>query len=377
MNKTMLNDLLDAGFTERRAKLYLSILESEKKNKLYNIDKVEWAHKKGFTARSAYLYNLTEDNYTDYLSDYDYNRIFPLNSWQRIWVNDKLTLKMILNGTEYAHLMPDYYYYSASDGLRTLMDNPFGNQPADFLNALKHFEVFACKPNNGSTSVGFCKMSYKSNQYYLNDTKVSESTILKFVKEQTNYLYTEFIQPNLFYRQYSNLIHTLRLNTLNVNGNEPCIVNGCLRLPTKQASVANYLICSSPDIFNLTCDVNPFNGNIGKSLLVYGHQTKKTDTHPDNGTSLAFSINGYIELKTKIIGICKLLNSIEYMGFDIGMTDKGFKIMEINTHPGIEFGQLMCPIMKHPIFSEYFKNKISTLDNLPLENRIARNNIQR
>lgn len=377
MNKITLENLLKDGFTERRAKYYLSILESEKKSGLYSEEKLEWAHERGFTARSAVIFNLNDENINDYLSDYEYNLIFPLNAWQRIWVNDKLSLKMILNGTEYGKLMPEYYYYSSPNGLLSLMDNPFEATPQDFLKSLRYFGTFACKPNNGSTSIGFCKMSCQMGKYYLNDSEVSENDILQFVKNQTNYLYTEYIYPHSFYKQFSPLIHTLRLNTLNINGNNPRIINGYLRLPTKQAKNANYLLCNSYDIFNLTSDVNPDTGAIGKSLLVYGTHTMNIDRHPDNEIPLNFTIENFDILKNQVLGMCTLLNSIEYIGFDIGITDKGFKIMEINTHPGIEFGQLMCPIMKHPIYKNYFKSKIDTIINLDTAAKNKRNCIQR
>lgn len=38
----------------------------------------------------------------------------------------------MLAGTEYDALMPEYYFYSSSDGLRSLLDNPFKDEVADF-----------------------------------------------------------------------------------------------------------------------------------------------------------------------------------------------------------------------------------------------------
>ena len=75
-------------------------------------------------AESVAAYGLRENKIADYLSDYDYYRIWPLNSWNRIWINDKLTLKYMLADTEYSDFMPKYYYYMTPKGLKKLLDAP-------------------------------------------------------------------------------------------------------------------------------------------------------------------------------------------------------------------------------------------------------------
>lgn len=146
--KSMLND----GFSEKFAKYYLSILESEQTSSFFDPKFVNWAHERGFSAQSAMLYDINNENYKDYLSDYDYYKIWPLNSWTRIWVNDKLTLKYMLANSEYGSVMPKYYYYMTQDGLKSLIDNPYKENLVDvqqFIKLLSEVKVMACKPCNG------------------------------------------------------------------------------------------------------------------------------------------------------------------------------------------------------------------------------------
>lgn len=44
---------------------------------------------KGFYPGRVELYGLSEDNYRDYLPDYNYFMIHPINHHFKIWVNDK------------------------------------------------------------------------------------------------------------------------------------------------------------------------------------------------------------------------------------------------------------------------------------------------
>ena len=142
------------------------------------------AHEKGFFVDDAYIYGLNEENYNQFISNYDYCRSYPFNSWSKIWVDDKITLKYFL-GDSLSHTMPDYYFYVTPNGLRALSDNPLGiKQDAEaLLEVLRLKGEIACKPNNGSLSTGFMKMSYENGVYCLNDKEASPHQVVDFVLE--------------------------------------------------------------------------------------------------------------------------------------------------------------------------------------------------
>lgn len=124
MKSTNLTDLLLDGFSEKYAKYYLEQAGENLNVPVYDKEYIKWALSQGFLADSAYWYGLDEHNTSDYLTDYDYYRIWPLNDWARIWVNDKLTLKHLLNSSEFGSIMPDYYYYTSKEGLIPLENCP-------------------------------------------------------------------------------------------------------------------------------------------------------------------------------------------------------------------------------------------------------------
>lgn len=103
-------------FQRNLRKYYINLAEAEYSNPAYEAEYVDWAHSHGFLAESAYAYGLTDATIKDYLSDYDYYKIWPINNWSRIWVNDKLTLKLMLSDKELEGFMPKYYFYSVDGG---------------------------------------------------------------------------------------------------------------------------------------------------------------------------------------------------------------------------------------------------------------------
>ena len=65
------------------------------------------------------------------------------------------------------------------------------------------------------------------------------------------------------------------------------------------------------------------------------------------------------EIKNKICQIGKYLFELEYLGFDVAVTENGFKIIEINSFQGIDFFQIKYPLKgKNEKTKKYFDRKI-------------------
>lgn len=380
MKSTKIDELLKDGFTRKYATFYLNILKEENENKNYDKEFVKWAHERGYSAKSASIYGINDTNFEEYLSDYDYYRLWPINSWNRIWINDKLTLKYMLAGTEYDALMPEYYFYASSDGLRSLLDNPFKDEVADFeqfKKVLKEKKKFACKPCNGSTSVGFFKLEYNNGKFYYNDGIITESKLREVLEANPNYVFTEYLIPASKFYKMNQTIHTLRLVTINEHGCDPKIMGGYLRISHKTSSAANYISCEDPSQYNIFTDINVEDGSYGNAKCVYFNRAENILAHPDNRELLSGRIDDFSNLKEIVLGVAKRFNTIEYMGFDIGITENGFKCMEINSHPGIGYMQLYKSLFADEFTEKYFKKKIKQIDLLSEQKRLERVEIPR
>lgn len=374
------NQLLEEGWTSRFAKVYLDTIEKENNNPCFDKEYANWAHEHGFYAESACAYELNEQNIHLYLPDYEYMKIWPLNSWTRIWVNDKLTLKYMLAHTEYNDFLPKYYYYSTPKGLLPLIDNPIQDDSMDsFIGLLKTTGEFACKPCNGTTAIGFIHLKYKNEIFFANNQQLSESELKEMIMSHPNYVFTEYIRPNSDFAKFSPLIHTLRIVTVNDKGINPRIIGGYLRLPNKSNGNANFTVLDGSEAakFNLWANVNMSTGEYGDAKKTFANKIEhKVINHPDSGAVISGKIDKFKELKKIILGIAQRFNSVEYMGFDIGVTDKGFKCMEINTHPGIKYMQIFRPLLQQDT-KDYFVSKIAEIDSLSKNEKIIRNKIPR
>lgn len=377
-----LKDLLKDGYTKKFADYYLGQAKDYESIAAYDKEYSKWALSHGFLADSAYWYGLNEHNYQDYLSDYEYYRVWPLNNWTRIWINDKLTLKHVLGATEFGGLMPDYYYYTSSDGLVPLVDCPIkkrNHSINDFCEVLKIVKYMGCKPCNGTSSIGFYKLSYDGEGYMYNDERISLEHLAEIVNSSTNYVYTEYLTSGGYLRMLNEQIHTLRLVVINPIRMEPRIIGGYLRIPKSNIGAANYLHLEGDAVhdYNIVADIDPICGAWGTAKKIYVDRAEDIKYMPKTELKLAGVIEDYSRLRQMVLGIADRFRNVEYMGFDLCVSSNGFKCMEINSHPGMRHMQIFKSFLADDYTREYFERKIANIDKMTEQQRIIRNAIIR
>lgn len=368
--------LLKDGFSARMAREYQDALIREDASPMFDPSYRSWAHAHGFLAESACAYELTEKNKGDYLTDRDYYRVWPLNSWQRVWINDKLTLKYMLSGTEYDKYMPQYYFYSTAQGLMPLVDSGAKGTMDHFLGVLRERGEFACKPANGECSQGFNKLSFANGAFLIDNREASEGDVIAFVNNHPNNVFTEFFHSGCGMEDISPVVHTLRVLTVNPSGSDPVLAASYLRFATGAGtddSIANYCppeeegVCS----FNVSFDLDT--GAFGGGRLVYGNKIADAPHLPDTGALAEGTMPHWGELRSVIEGLAERLNLVEYMGFDVCVSQDGPKLIEINSHSGSKYLQLFRPFLADGYLGDYFRGKLAAIEALDAAGLRSRN----
>ncbi|MGI6754443.1 MAG: sugar-transfer associated ATP-grasp domain-containing protein [Atopobiaceae bacterium] len=380
MKDNRFESLLADGFAERMAHEYLDTMEEELASGLFDEKYMRWAHSEGFYAISAYSYNLTPETVNDYVSDYDFCRMWPLNGWQRIWINDKLTLKYMLAKTPCDKYMPKYYYYSEPTRLVPGPDCTEDATADGFVRTLQAVGEFACKPCNGAMAVGFHKLAYADGAFTIDAQPASADDIKDFALTHPNYVFTEFLYPAPELAKIDPLIHTIRAIVINPDGVSPHLIADYLRFSVgadKSGSTPNYQIPSKADICSLNAYIDLTTGHFGEAKLVYPAHVESCPLHPDSGAPVEGTIACWPDVLKMINDIALALGPVEYLGFDIGITPDGPKIMEINSHSGVQYLQLFRPLLKDPLTADYYGKKLAAINALSKEQKAARNGIRR
>ena len=365
----MIELLTASGMDKKWVKMFVKKLSDDEKAFPTDEKTKRWALERGFYPGRVELYGLTEENYKNYLPDFNYFMIHPINHHFRIWVNDKLTLKYVLNSNNCEDTMPEYYLYVENNGTYTyLMDAPsdIAKDENFILNLLKQKGTLAAKPNSGTSGGrGFMKLEYKNGEIYENNKRIDLEEFNNIVSQLKNHIVTEYAyQHKDIARIWPESECTLRVIMVKVPSKDKyaklewkCIVSYA-RFGTSVSGGASNLSSGGIGI--------GFDFNTGK-FKDFGIRYRRfcpdgiwqCKEHPDTHVVWKDSaLPNWSFVKNKILTVCDHIASLDYLGFDVIITPDGLKFCEINTHPAADYEQVMCaPILSSEDARSFFENK--------------------
>lgn len=371
----MLEKMRQAGMDSKVAKTFIKRFAVDERVFPASAEEKKWAMERGFFPGRITLYGLTEENYKTYVPDYHYFMLHPLNHHFKIWVNDKLTLKYILNSNECADVMPAYYLYIENDGSYTyLMNCPdYIKRDENFLwNLLCDKKILAMKPNSGTFGgVGFIKLEIRDGSVYENNVLIDKKRFSAICESMRNYIVTEYVH------QHSKLAE--------IWPDSECTLRIIMCRNKKRsffetdswacaASFARFGSSISNGTSNLSSggigigfdfDNGVFNewGIRYKEFCPDGIWIMKK--HPDTNVAWgALRIPNYDIVKQKINQVCHHISSLSYLGFDIIVSENGMKLCEINTLPAMNYEQVMSgpALLKEKVKEFYMYKGINKFD---------------
>ena len=333
--------------------------------------KKKWALEKGFYPGRIELYGLTEDNWQQFVPDYQYFMLHPMNNHFLKWL-DKTTLKYVLNSNGCEVVMPEYYVYVENDlcgGRWTYLMNCPTDIPKDkdFLwNLLQQKKVLAMKPNSGTSGgLGFIKLELRGNDIYENNKPINMMRFEEIRDTMRNYIITEYChQHRDLAKVWPDSECTLRV----IMCKDPTEDKYALTTWSCAVSYARFGTAVNGGASNLS------SGGVGVGFdfetgrykdfcIRYKRFTPDgiwmLDKHPD--TKVEWKTNGLPNwglVRRQIDAICQHVSSLDYMGLDIIITEDGMKLCEINSHPAIDYEQVMCgPTLSKPKVKAFFEHK--------------------
>lgn len=371
----LLEKLKEAGMDRKWSNMFVRKLEKDEQAFSVTPEQREWALKRGFFPGRIELYGLTEENFHKFIPDYSYFMLHPLNHHFKIWVNDKLTLKYVLNSNGCEDTMPEYYLYIENNGNYTyLMDDPADvSHDKDYvLNLLRKKGTLAVKPNSGTSGGrGFLKLEYRDGMYLENNVPVQLGVLEKTINQLRNYVVTEYV------KQHSELADvwpasecTLRIIMCKLPYKSPYddaqwsnVVSNCRFGTAISGGTSNV----SAGGIGIGFDFET--GNFRDYGLRYKNFCPDGNwrcyQHPDTGYKWAGkTVPNWPLVKEKILRVCRQVGSLDYLGLDVIITESGMKLCEINTHPAADYIQVMhSPFLERDDIRFFYEYKgLSRID---------------
>ncbi|MCQ2547944.1 MAG: hypothetical protein MJ145_02950 [Clostridia bacterium] len=311
-----------------------NVKEDRKYNKNSSKETKKWAYAHGFLSHRIAQYGITEENWQDYLADFEYRWLRHINSNYKEWLEDKMTIKYV--GVNYKQYLPAYYYQvvqkSGITKITPLLDceDKDKTSMSDVLDLIKAKGIVAMKPGEGSHGDGFYRTEYHDGKYFLNFKEATEQDVIDILTEEGNaYLVTEFIvQHPKTAEIYPKAVNTIRLLVFKKDGFNPEIANTYIRIGTEATGTIDNVSAGG-----MIASIDPITGEYGDARLFKDGEIIPTDCHPDTKVPIKGVMPNWDKVRQIVLDIAKDLREIEWFGFDIAITEDGIKIPEINRSP--------------------------------------------
>lgn len=313
-----------------------------------------WAWKRGFLSFRIEQYGLTEENYRDHLSDYQYHWLNRINNDYQVWINDKISIRYVLE--PFKRYLAEYYYaIILQDGkpiLKPLQDIPegYGAAPDDFFRLLRNKGILAMKPSAGTHGDGFYRLEYRDGTYFVNGSGKTEEEMRELVRSfKSFYVVTEYLFMHPGLRDiYPHSLNTIRVAVTNREATNPKIMQAYMRIGSSSSGFTDNV-----GYGGICAHIRLEDGYCHSPETLRDHQYLSCPVHPDTGAVIERYIPNWGEVCEGVETICSFMPQLEYLGFDIAVTEKGFKILEINIH------QDLHKVAEHsPDFKEFYRAKL-------------------
>ena len=368
----LLEKMRAIGMDHRWAGMFIKKLrDDENAFPVEDIEVKKWALERGFYPGRVELYGLTDDNYMNFVPDFQYFMLHPMNNHFLKWL-DKTTLKYVLNSNGCESTMPEYYVYVENElcgGTFTyLMDCPKDIQKDEnFLwNLLQQKKTLAMKPNSGTSGgLGFIKLELRNNELYENNKPIGMERFEEIRDTMRNYIITEYAhQHHELAAVWPDSECTLR-------------VIMCKNPKENRYSPATWSCAVSYARFGTSVNGGASNLSSGGVGVGFNFETGKykdfcirykrytpdgkwlLNRHPDTNVEWkGRGLPNWGYVRDQINTLCQHVSSLDYLGLDIIITENGMKLCEINSHPAIDYEQIMCgPILSKENIRTFFEHK--------------------
>ncbi len=263
--------------------------------------------------------------------DYDVIGFYKLSSKQRKTmltrgINNKFVKK--LNERDYWHLFNNKNEFNEMfrEYLKRDFIYPINSKKDDTIDWIKKHELFFAKPNDGQCGKNIEKI-------HTNEWKNIDELYNHLVDNKLELLEEPVIQCEEMNRLNPSSVNTTRMVSVMNDKGEVTILTTFLRIGNGIKHVDNF------NSGGMTAKVNVETGIVEEDAV--NKEGTVFEKHPTTGTTIkGFQMPYWEEAKEIVKKAAKLSTHVRYVGWDVGMSEKGPVLIEGNQFPGHDIYQV-------------------------------------
>lgn len=299
---------------------------------------------KGFTVNEYIWYDLEHNDYREYISDYERIRSREINSEYKIILDSKLLFDEVFR--KYTRV-PKIYAWISGGIVYGLHGEDIEN--TSLIKTLKKYVIAVLKLENGYEGKGTYVIEYKQNNkenvFLVNGSLMSDVDVERLCLSNGNAILSEYMFQSEFENSlYPDAANTIRIVCAKKKGKEKThIIKAVQRIgndackPVDNVSAGGY-----------ASEIDLETGELGPAIAKCGPMERRMiefDVHPDTGAQITGKvIPNWKTLKTEIIDLTNRFPYLNFVAWDVLLTEDGFCIIEGNASSGCGMFQ-----MKHGV----------------------------
>ncbi|MGN1311990.1 MAG: sugar-transfer associated ATP-grasp domain-containing protein [Bacilli bacterium] len=287
--------------------------------------------KGGYIGDQVALYNLNSKNQKEYLSEFDWYRSRYINGNYKFILNNKIVCTELLK--QYIKV-PTIYALKQKKAI-TSFDSDITTSEK-IVELLEKQKKLFLKPIDCGKGSGVVLLKYENKNYYTDQKQVSKQTLIEFLDKNTNYFISENITQNKYQSNlYDKTTNTLRLVTFKDPETEKFI----LYFAVQRIGTKDTIPVDNGSKGGLVAKVDLENGTLSAAKCL--HNLNEYKVHPDSKNQIeGVKIPDWKKIKKEIVELSNRFPYLNFIAWDVLLTDKGICIIEANTSSGVNILQL-------------------------------------
>lgn len=285
----------------------------------------------GYLADQYVLYDFDHNDKNEYLSEFDWYRSRFINDPYNNMLNNKVICTDVL---KQFIKVPEIFFVKTKNKMVSYENR--SSSYDEVIIKLKKEKTLYMKPINAGKGKNVRKFDYNDEVFKIDEKVVLEQDILKLIEDQKGWFISQTVhQADYLNKIYDKTTNTLRMIALkNYDTNIFELFFAVQRIGTKQT-----IPVDNGSRGGLVCNVNIETGELSEAKSL--HSLTVHAVHPDSKSQLkGTKIPGWQAIKNDIVELSNEFPYLNFIAWDVLVTEQGPVIIEANTSSGVNIIQI-------------------------------------
>lgn len=287
---------------------------------------------RGFNSNEYVWYDLKQNNYRDYISEYERVSSRGINGEYKFLLDDKLIFSEIVG--KYVKV-PEIIAWIKNGDVYGIHGTEISNET--LLEKIMSYKDVVVKWEKGYEGKGTFIIHYDGEVFTVNNVTHKPKEVEKIIFSYSNSILCEYMhQCDFENKLFADSVNTLRIICAKKNGEKKAkILYAVQRIGTKTSAPVDNVSAGA-----LAALIDIETGTLESAIQAKSHDKNKLflryQSHPDNGSRIEGErIPNWEEIKKTIVELTNKLPYFNFVAWDVLLTTDGICVIEGNSSAGL------------------------------------------